>query len=228
MSYQASFVDDATSIDFNNRSNTFISYYNYGEMLGLALDLSLRETGLDLDAYMKLVWKNFGKDERPYTVRDLHDLLNEYAGHEFGDNFFNNYIYKSGMPDMEHLFNTVGVSLTQDKNRVLLGASFDGNTIRSNTKMGSSSYNAGLEKGDKIIKIGDFPLSDDLDISAVLKYGNPGDETIVVYERYGGTEETALTFVQNPFYTISSFEANGLELSADQKKARADWLSPKN
>jgi len=228
MSYQAPFVDDATSIDSNNRSNTFISYYNYGEMLGLALDLSLREIGLDLDDYMKLVWKNFGKDERPYTVQDLHSLLNAYAGQEFGDDFFSRYIYKSGMPDMKRLFANVGVSLTQDKNRVLFGASFDGSIISSNTKMGSSSYNAGLEKGDNIIKIGDFTLSDDLDISAVLKNFNPGDETKVVYERYGETKETALTFVHNPSYSISLFEAHGLELGDKKKKAREDWLSPKN
>jgi len=228
MSYQAPFVDDATSIDSNNRSNTFISYYNYGEMLGLALDLSLREIGLDLDDYMKLVWKNFGKDERPYTVQDLHSLLNAYAGQEFGDDFFSRYIYKSGMPDMKRLFANVGVSLTQDKNRVLFGARFDGAIISGNTKMGSSSYNAGLEKGDKIIKIGDFTLSDDLGISAVLKNFKPGNETTVVYERFGKTKETALTFVHNPSYSISLFEAHGLELDDKKKKAREDWLSPKN
>jgi predicted metalloprotease with PDZ domain len=228
MSYQAPFVDDATSIDPNNRSNTFISYYNFGNMLGLALDLSLREIGLNLDDYMKLVWKRFGKAEIPYTIRDLHNSLNEYAGQEFGDHFFNNYIYKSGMPDMKRLFANVGVSLTQDKNRVLFGASFEGSIISSNTKMGSSSYNAGLEKGDKIIKIGDFTLSDDLDISVVLKNFKPGDETIVVYERYRETKETILTFVHNPSFSISLFESHGLELDDKKKKAREDWLSSKN
>ncbi len=39
MSYQAPFVDAATSVDPVNRENIFISYYSYGSMLGLALDL---------------------------------------------------------------------------------------------------------------------------------------------------------------------------------------------
>jgi predicted metalloprotease with PDZ domain len=94
--------------------------------------------------------------------------------------------------------------------------------------MGSSSYNAGLEKGDKIIKIGDFTLSDDLDISVVLKNFKPGDETIVVYERYRETKETILTFVHNPSFSISLFESHGLELDDKKKKAREDWLSSKN
>tara|TARA_R110001632_G_scaffold172247_4_gene291507 strand:+ start:1394 stop:2650 length:1257 start_codon:yes stop_codon:yes gene_type:complete len=55
MSYQAPFVDAARSVDPVNRGNTFISYYSYGSVLGLALDLSLREQGLNLDDYFKKV-----------------------------------------------------------------------------------------------------------------------------------------------------------------------------
>ena len=54
MSFQAPFVDAATSVDPVNRENTFISYYSYGSVLGLALDLSLRQNNLNLDDYMKL------------------------------------------------------------------------------------------------------------------------------------------------------------------------------
>jgi predicted metalloprotease with PDZ domain len=227
MSYQAPFVDDATSIDPNNRSNTFISYYTYGSMLGLALDLSLRETGLNLDDYMKLVWRRFGKTEVPYTVRDLHNSLNDYAGQEFGDHFFNNYIYQSGMPEMNRLFGNVGVTLTQNEDLVLFGASFDGNGIVSNTKLGSSLYNAGLEKGDIVLKIGDFALYSDTDIGAILRNFKPGNTVRVVYERFGKTRETSLTFVQNPFYRIALFETVGLRLDDKKKKARTDWLGSK-
>ena len=47
----------------------------------------------------------------PYTIDDLHKTLNQYAGNTFGDSFFNNYIYKSGMPDYKTLFSAVGVVL---------------------------------------------------------------------------------------------------------------------
>ena len=43
MSQQAPFVDAATAIDRTSFENTFISYYTWGEAIGLALDLSLRE-----------------------------------------------------------------------------------------------------------------------------------------------------------------------------------------
>ncbi len=222
MSYQAPFVDAARSVDPVNRSNTFISYYSYGSVLGLALDLSLREKDLNLDDYMKLVWNKYGKNEKPYTVADLQNTLNEFAGDKFGDEFFNKYIHKSEMPDMKRLFESVGVSLTQDPNVVLFGAGLNrNNMISGNTKIGSSSYNAGLERGDKIIQIGDYVLNDNF--SDILKNFKPGDETKVVYERLGNKQETNLTFVNNPSYTI---EINK-DASDTQKAKRDDWLSSK-
>ena len=44
MSYQAPFVDAATSVDPVNTENTFISYYSYGSVLGLAAGPVLRAT----------------------------------------------------------------------------------------------------------------------------------------------------------------------------------------
>lgn len=75
MSEQAPFVDAATAVDPVNRENTFISYYSYGSVLGLALDLSLREKDLNLDDFMKEMWKNFGKQEVAYTVHDIEKPL---------------------------------------------------------------------------------------------------------------------------------------------------------
>ena len=87
MSYQAPFVDAATSVDPVNRNNTFISYYSYGSALGLALDLSLREKDLNLDDYMKLVWKKHGKKEKPYTIPDLHKIIKKVCWRFFWRSF---------------------------------------------------------------------------------------------------------------------------------------------
>lgn len=223
MSYQAPFVDAARSVDPVNRGNTFISYYSYGSALGLALDLSLRESNLNLDDYMKLVWNKFGKNEQPYIIPDLHNTLKEYAGAEFGDNFFNNYIYKSEMPDMKRLFENVGVSLTQDPESILFGARInDDNVISGSTTMGSSSYNAGLEGGDKIIQVGDVVLNDH--ISTVLKNYKPEDKTTIVYERLGSQKETEVIFVSNPSYTIDI----NAEATDAQKSLREAWLKKRS
>ena len=92
MSMQAPFVDAAKSVDPVNRENTFISYYSYGSILGLALDLSLREKDLNLDNFMKMMWQKYGKNEVAYDTEDIENTLTAYAGKEFSDNFFAKHI----------------------------------------------------------------------------------------------------------------------------------------
>ena len=224
MSYQAPFVDAARSVDPVNRNNTFISYYSYGSALGLALDLALREEGLNLDDYMKLVWNNFGKNEVPYKISDLHQTLKDYAGVQFGDHFFTNYIYKSDMPEMKRLFENVGVSLTQDLSKPSFGAFVRGGIITGNSQIGSSAYNAGLENGDKLIEIDGQKITADTNVNAVLNTFSSGDSVKVVFERLGNTKETTMTLVGNPAYTISIND----QASNDQISARTEWLKSRN
>ena len=227
MSYQAPFVDAARSVDPVNRRNTFISYYSYGSTLGLALDLTLREKGFNLDDYMKLVWNNFGKQEQPYTIEDLHKTLNDYAGQELGDHFFNNYIYKSEMPDYKRLLGNVGVSLTTNPGQVTFGASVRNGAVYGSTAVGLSAYEAGLESGDKIIKVGDVVLNDATDFNTAIKDFKPGDTVTMTYERLGKYRETVVTFKADPSYTIALIEAGGTEPEEDKKQNREAWLAPR-
>jgi predicted metalloprotease with PDZ domain len=227
MSQQAPFVDAARSVDPNNRSNTFISYYSYGSALGLALDLALREKNLNLDDYMKMLWFSHGKEEKPYVIEDLRIVLQGYAGKEFADNFFNNYVHKSGMPEMERLFKNVGVSLVQNIDNAWFGRALRDKKVARNTIIDSPAYKAGLENGDLIISIGDFILSDTLEFTDILNNFKPGDVTTIVFERHGKRKETEITFGTDPNYSIELLENLGTELTESQKLARDHWLKSK-
>ncbi|WP_179318889.1 M61 family metallopeptidase [Winogradskyella helgolandensis] len=223
MSYQAPFVDAARSVDDINRDNTFISYYSYGSMLGLALDLSLRAENLNLDDYMTLVWSAYGKTETYYTIADLQQTLNDYAGAEFGDDFFNNYIYKSGMPDFETLFKTVGVQLQQNTEQPAFGLRLKNQVITSNTMVGSGAYAAGLEKGDKLLKIDGVALNETSDINKILGTVKPNQTVDVVFERFGKQRTVKLTLDADTSYAISSLD----DLSEGEKANREAWLGAK-
>lgn len=224
MSYQAPFVDAARSVDEVNRDNTFISYYTYGSMLGLALDLSLRQQNLNLDDYMKLVWNNFGKKEKAYELRDLQNTLNTYAGKGFGDHFFENYIYKSEMPDYLNLFKSVGVNLSINETKVSFGASIKEQFVTNYPKINSPSYKAGLSKGDKIIQINDVHLNDKSKITKILSVYKPNDQIVIIYERNGIKKETKVTLKKDPAYYISLFEDSGLESKTEELERRKHWL----
>ncbi|MDC6404466.1 MULTISPECIES: M61 family metallopeptidase [Maribacter] len=227
MSYQAPFVDAATSVDPVNRENTFISYYSYGSVLGLALDLSLRERGLNLDDFMKLVWNKYGKTQTQYTIEDLQNTLNEYAGKEFGEAFFGSYIYKSEMPDYESLFDRVGVDLTTNPNIPYLGISArlngDGNgEITTNPKMGSPAYEAGLDKGDVIMAINGEKFPDGMQFDAFISQFKPEDVLKVDFERFGLPKSTNVTLRPSSMYTIVAKEDEAL--TKKQSNARKEWL----
>ncbi|MEO5787801.1 peptidase M61 [Gelidibacter sp.] len=226
MSYQAPFTDAARSVDETNRENTFISYYSYGSMLGLALDLSLREKNLNLDDYMTLLWKNFGKPEIPYTAEDLHQTLSTFAGKAFGDEFFNNYIYKSGMPNYEQLLKQVGVTL-ETKINIDFGAIVRNQKIMSNPKMGSSAYKAGFQKGDKLLKIGAIALDETMDVNAVLSAFKVGEEVLVLIDRFKDQKEIPLTISTEVSYGMKLLDGNSKEFTKKIKQKRAGWLNSK-
>ncbi|MBA11020.1 MAG: peptidase M61 [Flavobacteriaceae bacterium] len=227
MSYQAPFVDAARSVDPVNKSNTFISYYSYGSALGLALDLSLRARGLNLDDYMKLVWETFGKTETSYTVQGLHDVLIKYTGTTFANDFFNNYIYDSKMPKMTAAFENVGVFLNRRHDKLWFGGAVMEGEITSNTTIYSPAYNAGLEQGDILISVGDFKLSETLKFNEILSGFRPDDKVKIIFKRYGQLKETEVVFSTDPSYVISTFETMNKQPSARQLANRKQWLSSK-
>ena len=229
MSYQAPFVDAATSVDPVNRDNTFISYYSYGSVLGLALDLSLRQNKLNLDDYMKLVWQTYGKKEVPYTLSDLRKTLVQYAGKEFGNHFFDQYIHNSEMPNYEELFNSVGIVLKRAKDKPYFGASvninqFGAGLVQRNTTIGSPAYTAGLEYGDVITAINNIPLTSNQNFGELIAQFKVGESVQVAYTRFGIPKTTTVVLSADPSYTIELMEKGGGKVSKQVLKNRKAWL----
>lgn len=228
MSFQAPFVDAATSVDPVNRENTFISYYSYGSVLGLALDLSLRQNGLTLDDYMKLMWEKFGKKEIPYTIKNLHGTLNQYAGKAFGDDFFNTYIYKSGMPNYKTLLQLAGVHLAQNGEHPYFGSpismSKDGGSVMRNPIIGSPAYKGGLAKGDTILNINAAPFTEGQSFGSYLKQFELGESLQLNYTRYGNKKTTTIVLTPSPSYSVKLMEDAEGTPSEQMLVFRRSWL----
>ena len=231
MSYQAPFVDAATSIDPTNLSNIFISYYTYGSVLGLALDMSLRslDNGKNLDDYMKYVWEQHGKTEIPYTVRDLQARLAEYAGESFGNEFFEKYILDSQMPDYPSLFKKMGVTYT---NRAQGLASIGGNIrkqragwqLTGNATVDSPIYKAGIESEDVILSLAGNVLTDDSNINEIIAAHKPGDSIEIKYRKIWGEEKTSKLTLEEAQAWSTAMDANA---DAKAKARREAWLRKK-
>ncbi|MEO5975532.1 MAG: PDZ domain-containing protein [Chryseolinea sp.] len=234
MSYQAPFSDAARSIDPTNMSNTFISYYTYGQVIGLALDLTLRnEKGnLSLDGFMKTMWVKHGKPEMPYTVRDIKVALSEYAGAVLADEFFGKYVFGKSFPDYEKLLAPMGIAFVKAApGKSYLGVHLEKADsvvkISGYARMGSPAYKSGLENNDVLVSINGKKVTDNESVQAVVSLLTPGSKVKVVYKR-GNDERTAeVVLEEDPAMVTKLIEENGAKLDGDKSKRRGLWLDPR-
>lgn len=228
MSYQAPFVDAATSIDPVNRANTFVSYYTFGSVLGLGLDLMLRTQfeGLDLDGYMQAVWERFGKPELPYTLQGLEAVLRDYSGDvNFADDFFSRYIHGKESIDFVPLFAKMGIAMKRENaDRATLGQVYidikDGKAmVASDVLRTSSLYGVGISRGAEILSLDGQSLSTPEDLQRVLQAKKPGDQVKVTYTQLGIEKEAMLNLVGDPNWNLS--------ISETTNSKREAWLASK-
>ena len=228
MSYQAPFVDAATSIDPVNRANTFVSYYTFGSVLGLGLDLMLRTQfdGLDLDGYMQAVWERFGKPELPYTLQGLEGVLAAYTKDAaFAKDYFSRYIHGKESIDFVPLFREMGIEMKRENaGRATLGQVYidikDGKaTVASDVLRTSSLYGVGITRGAEILSLDGQSLSSPEDLQRVLQAKKPGDQVKVSYTQLGIEKEATLTLVGDPNWNLSITETTNPKREA--------WLASK-
>jgi predicted metalloprotease with PDZ domain len=237
MSQQAPFVDAATSIDPNNRANTFISYYTYGEGLGLALDLTLRARGHTLDELMQLMWRRFGPQTpnlapvRGYRVADVEAALGEVTGDNiFAREFFARYIYGSELPDYRSLLGEAGFLVrAAAPQQAWMGdtrlSALDGEVIVAGpTTIGSPMYAVGLSAGDRILTLDSISVATTADVARALAASRPGAAMRVTWMARDGERSGTMTLRGNPRVEIVPFEDAGRTPSAEQLAFRRSWL----
>ncbi len=226
MSEQAPFKDAGVSNDRTNFENTFVSYYLYGSVIALGLDLSLRtEFDMNLDDYMRAVWKKHGKIENPYTMNDLQKILGDLTNKKFASAFFKNQINGSELPNFALLFEEFGIKQSiQSPDSPYFGNPKLNNygKIMSKILRGTALYEAGIEKGDKLISIDDRELDTTGDLNRIINSLEVGKTYPVIYEQLGIRKEGTFTTTQDPRITLSYLAEN--KLKVNQIKKRNDWL----
>ncbi|HEX7118020.1 MAG TPA: PDZ domain-containing protein [Longimicrobiales bacterium] len=232
MSMRAPFVDAATAIDPTNHANIFISYYTWGAAIGLGLDLTLR-TRFDttLDDFMREMWRAHGEPEKPYTLDDVRAALARVTDDPaFARTFFDRYIAGRDVVDYETLLAHAGLALRRaNPGRPTLGRfrlEFrDGYAIVTTpTLIGSPIYEAGIDRGDRILTLDGRPVDSAADVSAVLSAHAPGDRIPVTFEQRGRTRSATITLAEDPTLEVVTFENAGRPVTDEVRAFRAAWL----
>ncbi|TGE25435.1 M61 family peptidase [Hymenobacter aquaticus] len=241
MSQQAPFVDAAAAIDPNNRSNTYLSYYYIGGANALALDLLLRQNHkTTLDAYMRAMWEQHGKEQqnyapaKPYTLADLQRVLGQVSKDTaFAGQFFRQHILGHELPKFDELLAPAGLLVRRARaGQVALGSRLSFNSADSTASigtpfLGSPLYQAGLDREDVLRTIDGQRLSSPKAVQELLAARKPGDVVAVEYRTRGGLRTAQLTLTEDPTLEVVPYETVQRPVTKAMKKFRADWLNGK-
>lgn len=236
MSEMAAYTDNAASNDEVNFSNTFLSYYVYGEIIALALDMTLRTEfeGISLDNLMQAMWLKYGKEEKPYTNSDLQQTLADVCGDtDFAEEFFETHIYGNQLPDFAGLLDAFGYRLIKKNvgkpSLGFLRLKFRGDTatLMSQPVIESAFYHAGLNKGDLILSIDDQAVTSYPELNFIIGTRKIEDEIKVSYSHLGKLKNGTFKVAEDNQHVLIPKEKFSIRLTEEEEKLRTDWLSSK-
>jgi predicted metalloprotease with PDZ domain len=214
---------------YYRRPERSISYYNKGELLGVVLDLAVRDATHDhasLREVMQWMNQNYAKKGRFFADSDGVREAAEAVSHADLASFFAKYVAGTEEVPWGGFFRSVGLKVTQESNTLpdagfVASRNFDGPMLVGAVTAGSDAERAGLQVGDTILEIqGKAVGQESRDELARLA---PGD-TLAVKVRPRRGAERELKWKVGSRQEIS-YQLKDLEnVTAEQRARRAMWL----
>jgi predicted metalloprotease with PDZ domain len=238
-SLAAPFIDSTVHRQQTNLSNTSITYYLKGEVIGLVMDLSIRERtngrrSLDDvfrqmydEFYLKAPNATYYLKGRGFTEEDFVRALSQVAGSDM-QGFYDRYIRGVETLPYDMAFAAVGLRLIKTPTEpassgIVMDRSGAGLRIGAMPTDGPAAR-AGVQQGDQLVSIGGS-LVTRANWQSVLERFRPGDRVKVQVERFGRTLEVELVMTPPANFNYRLEEMPNA--SAEAERLRASWLNGK-
>jgi len=236
-SFHAWFYDRAPQMQETNFSNSTISYYNKGALLGMLLDLKIRSRThgqKSLDDLMRALYQKFYLAPaatkygpgRGYEESELLEAANALTGSDF-TGFFEKYVAGTEPLPYAQTLALAGLELNMNlapDAAPWIGISADqedrGLRITS-VRPGSEADRAGLSTGDLILNVDELSLASET-LKDRLKIYPPGAEVPFTIERYNRQERITVKLAAPVKDQYSIEDLPGA--SAEQKVIADAWL----
>lgn len=217
-----------------NSPNAIVSYYQKGALVGLALDLTIREATRgkrSLDDVMRALWTGYGTQGDGVPEGGVEAVANEIAGRSL-EKFFAHAVHGTEDLDLKSLFDGLAIDLTwrvaghmnpKDAPPPTLGVKLGGEAHEAKLAHvfdGSAAMDAGLSAGDAIVAI------DGLRVTAAnfdrhIKSRKVGDTLLVTAFRRDELMAFNVTLKpQSPQQCVLTMR----DTPIDAKRRRNDWL----
>jgi predicted metalloprotease with PDZ domain len=207
-SFNAWFYDRSPQMQETNFSNTTISYYNKGAILGMLLDLEIRsrtkgqKTLLDVlsrlyqECYQSPATSYYGPG-RGYRETDILEALNAVTGSDFGP-FFDRDVRGTDEIAYNETLKAVGLQLrvaTAPDASPSLGVALqpeDRGARIVSVVPGGAAERAGLSRDDLLLNVDDQSLATE-ELSSRLRAYPAGARVPITFERHGSRESVTVT-----------------------------------
>ncbi len=102
-----------------------------------------------------------------------------------------------------------------------------GVTLNDSTLLGSPLYNAGIDRGDRILSVDGHEVKSEADLRNAIERHKPGDVVHLKVEGRTGARDVEVKAVDSPRLHIVMFEEAGRQVTPDMLAFRTAWLSSK-
>jgi predicted metalloprotease with PDZ domain len=214
---------------YYRRPERSVSYYNKGELLGIALDLAVREAShgtASLREVFQWMNQNYAKQGRYFPDSAGVREAAEAVSHADLSSFFARYVAGAEEIPWNDFFRFVGLRVIESKNLVadagfVASRNFDGPMTVASVTPASEAERAGLRVGDTVEEIdGRIAGQESADEMARLATG----DTITLKVRSRRGPERELNWKVGSRDEIS-YEIQDLKtVTAEQRAHRAAWL----
>jgi predicted metalloprotease with PDZ domain len=214
---------------YYRRPERSISYYNKGELLGITLDLAVREAShgaVSMREMFQWMNQNYARKGRYFPDSDGVREAAEAVSHADLTSFFARYVAGPDEIPWNDFFRYVGLRLIEGKNAVadagfVASRNFDGPMTVASVTVGSEAERAGLQVGDTVEEInGEIAGQESADEIARLASG----DTITLKVRSRRGPERELKWKVGTRDEISYELQDVKNLTAEQRSHRVAWL----
>jgi len=214
---------------YYRRSERSISYYIKGELLGIILDLAIREAShgqASLREVFQWMNQNFAKKGKFFPDSEGVRSAANAVTHTDLSAFFVKYVAGTEEIPWNDFFRVVGLRLVEGKTTTadagfVASRNFDGPMTVSAVTAGSTAETAGLQAGDTILEINGERAGEES--SQEIAQFNPGDTIALKIKARHGAERELKWKVGSREET--SYELKDVEnITPEQIARRAAWL----
>ncbi|HQQ78392.1 MAG TPA: PDZ domain-containing protein [Thermoanaerobaculia bacterium] len=186
-----------------NSVNVAESYYRRGQLLGLALDLTIRGATAGrrgLDDVMRLLWRRWGSKGKGYPEGAVEDAAaSVLASRAKARRFFDRYVRGTGTADLARLLPAAGLELrlvpeaeegVTDESPVKTRGDFgwktkteNGRLVVAEVREGGAAMRAGMSAADEIVAIDGVRASEDFLRRKAIEAGPGARLRVTVFRR---------------------------------------------